>query len=186
MVTLTPLGLLATAGWLAVGSCDDDRGVISVDVLANQTTFTDVTLRITLNNSNERTFGHVAFDATKAFKAGVYIPDGVSGTVHLTGNVDDGKCLLGTGMVDVQGVMPGASAGPVTLTITRTPAGTCLPIHVDGGSGDATGSGGAGTGSGGTTTGSGGTTTGSGGAGTGTGGVGTGSGGAGTGSGGSG
>src|SRR5580692_9979870 len=115
------------------------------------------------NATETTTFDKVLFTNT-VFKAGLYLPSDMSGTVMLSAVVVQDNCQVATGSVNAVGV----SAGNTVSATLMLSAITCVPV-VDGGAGSG-GSGGSGTGG---AMGTGGLTTGTGGA-IGTGGVTTG------------
>jgi len=191
MMRALPWRPIGVAVAVLVLACGQQQSLLSLDVTADRR-YQDVTLRIDSDTSVAKVFAHVTLDPSSAYRVGIYLPAGLSGTVHVDGQIDDGTCVLARGSVDIGNVQPGGSVGPVTLAL-HTVTGCESPAG-DGGMSDrpeaAAGTGGAGQGGSGGLAGDGGRGaggaagaggTGAGGSGTGgsgTGGVGTGSGGA--------
>jgi hypothetical protein len=151
---LTGALLVAAAVVLLPVACSStaSRSLLQIDVTGDQP-FVMVALQITAGDTTV-SFSVASFDANIPFSAGVYLPPGVLGPVHLTAVAEQAGCVIGRGSTDVPTIMPGATNGPVALRVSRIP---CAPIADAGasdgpaadaaqGAGGAPGSGGQGSG----------------------------------------
>jgi hypothetical protein len=140
------LVLVALAGALsATGMACGRRSLVAIDVTGS-VAFTNVMLTVMVHDSVKREFPGATFDATNAFKIGVYLSPDVSGTVDITATVDDGVCVRGTGAAQAVDVQSGEVTKVVALVIN--PTRDCVPLS-DGGSSDGSpGTGGSGGGAG--------------------------------------
>jgi hypothetical protein len=124
---------------VSASSCAQ-RSLVEVDVLGDAP-FNAVTLRLIAGGARQD-FPRVTFDATTPFKAGLYLPDSVSGNITVVANVlGSGGTCIGSGQASASGVAAGATAGPVSLTVTHT-SDCAAPASGAGGS-SGTGTGGA-------------------------------------------
>ncbi len=131
--------LLAGAGLIVpILSCSQ-RSLVLIDVHAPQgVAYSNVTVIITPNREQPTTFDKVTFDASGVFKAGVYLPSDMTGTVALHGDVnDESNCMVGSGDVSTTVASQGETTMVVALPIVASSA-PCIP-----GTGGSTGAGGA-------------------------------------------
>ncbi len=124
---------------VSASSCAQ-RSLVEVDVLGDAP-FNAVTLRL-IAGGTSKDFPRATFDATTPFKAGIYLPDSVSGNVTVVANVlGGGGACVGSGQASASGVAAGATAGPVSLTVTHT--SNCAAPSTGTGGSSSTGTGGA-------------------------------------------
>src|SRR5581483_1116368 len=149
----------AAALAVVVASCSGGaRSLINVQIIGDQA-YQHVTLNVSATGSPPKTFADASFDQTMAVSIGLYLPSDVRGTVMLVASAMKGGCLVGQGVVNVDGVQPGATY-PSTVVLPILRAGVpCIDAGSDDGGSDSAGAGGApgaggGPGSGGVTTGS--------------------------------
>ena len=127
---------------VASSSSCTQRSLVEVDVLGDAP-FDSVTLRL-IAGGTSKDFPRATFDTATPFKAGIYLPDSVSGDVTVLANVlgSTGSCI-GAGQALASGVAAGATSGPVSLTVTHTTACAASTTGTGGAGGSGTGTGGA-------------------------------------------
>ena len=150
--TAVNLGLLTitVASVIAVGC--SERTLLQVDVTGDRR-FEDVVVRLSASRTDapasprEADFPNAWFDTTSAYKAGLYLPDGWSGTVTIAVKVIDGACEVAAGSGIAHDVR--ADERNAVLPILVASHASCIPVGDgsaggSGGSGGAAGAGGAG------------------------------------------
>jgi len=125
--------LLATAIVIVpILSCSQ-RSLVLVTVEAPNgvTYFTEVSLVLKAddgaNGAETTTFEKVTF-TSGVYKAGIYLPSSMSGTVMLEAEVVENGCQVAMGSANALGVSPGGTAS-ATLQLSQ------VPCTVDGGGG---------------------------------------------------
>ncbi len=123
--------LAAAVAVVPILSCGR-RSLVLMDVkVSGTTTFSDATLVIDANDDQKTTFDGVVLNQA-GFRAGVYLPSDMTGTVTFKAEVDEGNCIVGTGTVTAD-VSAGGTTGPIDLIID--PMVPCTPLTDGGGAG---------------------------------------------------
>ena len=150
-------GFAATLTAIVIGSAIatscGPRALVQVDVLGDAP-FQGVDLNLRSSDGTSKVFSKVSFDSATAYKAGLYLPDSVSGNVTIVARAlnSAGGCI-GIGQVAVGQVNPGSATSPAALTVSHS--SDCAASNPDGGppaggtgGSPATGAGGSGPGNG--------------------------------------
>jgi hypothetical protein len=116
----------------------ESRTLIRIDVRGDQE-FTGVTLKVIATHPDPRVrpdetdFQAVSFGMTRVYKAGVFLPSGMTGTLTITGKVLVGSCEKAMGVVQAPNVKDG-EATPVVVLMVRITQASCIPVGDGGGS----------------------------------------------------
>ena len=149
---------IAIASVGAVGC--SERTLLQVDITGDRR-FEDVVLRLSASRAEtsaaprEADFPNARFDTTNAYKAGLYLPAGWSGTVTVAAKVIDGACEVAAGSAVARDIR--AEEWSAVVPIMVVSHASCIPIG-DGGAGGSGGAGGTAAGGAGGTGGAGGST----------------------------
>ena len=130
------MSLRAVAAFVIVSCSERSLVVMDVKSANGSIAFTDVTLLVRAGLQQQTRFDKIHFDSAKAYRAGVYLPSDVSGTVTLTAEVDDPaqNCKVGIGSLAAGNVSPGNTVQGLMLIIQ--PLQPCVPIADGGTTGD--------------------------------------------------
>jgi len=105
--------------------CDDKQTYVKVNV-AGSSTFTKVTLSLSISGQDAKTFQNVTFSQTSPFKVGLAVPASLTGTITISGEASTSGCIVGQGG-PVSADAQAAETGPgVTLTINAISGGPGL------------------------------------------------------------
>ena len=157
--TVNRASLLAIAVVLGGAAGCSERTLLQVDVTGDRR-FEGVVLRLTASRAEssapprEADFPNARFDTTNAYKAGLYLPAGWSGTVTVAAKVIDGACEVAAGSAIARDVQAEELSAVVPIPVVSH--ATCIPIGDGGAGGSGGGAGGPGTGGTGGSTGAGG------------------------------
>jgi len=141
--TINRVGLLAITVASVIAAGCSDRTLLQVDVTGDRR-FEAVVVRLSASRTDapaaprEADFRDAWFDATSAYKAGLYLPDGWSGTITVAAKVIDGACEVAAGSGIAHDVRAGEQNAALPILVTSH--ASCIPV----GDGSAGGSGGAG------------------------------------------
>src|SRR3569623_1940648 len=76
--------------------CDDQQTYVKVNVAGNSA-FTKVTLSLSINGQESKTFQNVTFSQTTLFKVGLAVPASLTGAISVAGDASSGSCVVGMG-----------------------------------------------------------------------------------------
>ena len=133
---------LAVASMGAAGC--SERTLLQVDITGDRR-FDDVVLRLSASQAEasaaprEADFTNARFDTTNAYKAGLYLPAGWSGTVTVVAKVIDGACEVAAGSAIARDIRAEELSAVVPIMVVSH--ATCIPVG-DGGAGGSGGAGG--------------------------------------------
>jgi hypothetical protein len=141
--------LLAIAVALAGAAGCSERTLLQIDITGDRR-FEDVVLRLTASRPDasvaprEADFPNARFDTTNAYKAGLYLPAGWSGTVTVSAKVIEGACEVAAGDAIAHDIQAAESSAVVPILVVSH--ASCIPIGDGGAGGSGGGAGGPGTG----------------------------------------
>ncbi|HEY4187830.1 MAG TPA: hypothetical protein VGP07_22330 [Polyangia bacterium] len=120
-------------------SCGEES-LVKINVTGD-VSYTNVELRVTANGGAvQQSFLNATFGPGVVFKAGLYLPSKVTGTVSIEADAYRNKCLVGTKTVTVPKVTEGQPTAEVPIEVIGT--GSTCPVD-GGGGGKGGGAGGA-------------------------------------------
>jgi hypothetical protein len=153
------MAIVAAAAIVGTASCNQ-QSLVNIDVFGDRA-FTSVVLELGIAGSVPKSFSPVSFTATTPYKAGIFLPSGVTGSVRIVGQVVIGNCVEAQGAITVSSLKAGDSTAPVAMVImSQTEVCPSVDGGIDqrsddgpvdagrgaGGTGGGTGTGGSGTG----------------------------------------
>jgi hypothetical protein len=152
-------GLLAIAVGLGGAAACSERTLLQIDITGDRR-FENVVLRLTASPAEasaaprEADFANAQFDPTNAYKAGLYLPAGWSGTVTVAARVIEGACEVAAGSAIARDIHAAELSAVVPLLVVSH--ASCIPVGDGSAGGSGGGAGGTGTGGTGGSTGGGG------------------------------